>query len=221
MTKRLYDSPPLNGVFPQLMFLQNLPSVLVSHILDPLPGERVIDMCAAPGGKTTHIATLMQDKGTVIALDRNAGKVACIVAAAKRWGLTCIEAHVQDATVCVVQAEDTLDEQSRSNSTGSIVFESGSFDRVLLDPPCSALGLRPKLKDMSSGKNVSAQSKYQKSLMRSAFRLLKVGGTLVYSTCTINPQENEMMVRYALDTFSVKLEPAVSAGGRIGEVQMR
>jgi len=81
-------------------------------------------------------------------------------------------------------------------------FYPESFDRILLDPPCSALGLRPKLKVNSEVKQVESHARYQQKFIAAATSLLKIGGTLTYSTCTINASENEKMVRFILDTYS-------------------
>eukprot|EP00058_Branchiostoma_floridae_P014033 XP_002599521.1 hypothetical protein BRAFLDRAFT_80967 [Branchiostoma floridae] len=96
MTSPLYGCPPLNDVMSDSIFLQNLPSTVAGHVLDPQPGERVLDMCAAPGGKTTHLATLMSNQGAVIALDKSQGKVDKVMANARRLGLTCIQAYMFD-----------------------------------------------------------------------------------------------------------------------------
>uniref|UniRef100_A0A0A9EBB9 SAM-dependent MTase RsmB/NOP-type domain-containing protein n=1 Tax=Arundo donax TaxID=35708 RepID=A0A0A9EBB9_ARUDO len=91
MTDRVYKLPSFNDVLEGEIFLQNLPSIVAARVLDPQPGERVLDMCAAPGGKTTAIAILMRDKGEVVALDRSHNKVMEILKLAAEMGLNCIK----------------------------------------------------------------------------------------------------------------------------------
>ncbi|WIA32337.1 hypothetical protein OEZ86_003175 [Tetradesmus obliquus] len=154
MEQRVYEvpSPTLDGPLKGLVMLQNLPSILAAQVLNPQTGSRVLDMCAAPGGKTTMLAQLMQGKGQVIALDRLYG-----LGPAKCPG-----------------------------------FAPESFDAVLLDAPCTALGLRPRLLQ---------QQQLSLLLETAAYQLVKPGGVLVYSTCTISPAENEVNVRHALDSY--------------------
>eukprot|EP01116_Phalansterium_solitarium_P012510 TRINITY_DN2887_c0_g1_i2.p1 TRINITY_DN2887_c0_g1~~TRINITY_DN2887_c0_g1_i2.p1 ORF type:complete len:338 (-),score=53.24 TRINITY_DN2887_c0_g1_i2:23-1036(-) len=197
MTEPIHPAPALNGVLPDMLLLQNLPSMLVAHLLSPLPSDRVLDMCASPGGKTTHAAALMHNQGIVVAVDRTADKVKAIEDLASRLGLTNIQAIRCDST--------TLLTPTATSTPSAAPFEPESFDRIMLDPPCSGLGQRPRLKDLITLKNLIGFSPYQRKLFHVAFRLLKVGGTLVYSTCTLNPLENEAIVRFALDTFGLQL----------------
>ncbi|KAB1254052.1 putative methyltransferase NSUN6 [Camelus dromedarius] len=98
MTEPVYLSPSFDNVLPSYLFLQNLPSAVVAHVLNPQPGERTLDLCAAPGGKTTHIAALMQDQGEVIALDKISNKVEKIKQNALLLGLNSIRAFCFDGT---------------------------------------------------------------------------------------------------------------------------
>lgn len=97
MSEPLYGSPPLGGLLSETLFLQNLPSVLCGHLLGPEPGHAVLDMCAAPGGKTTHLATLMNDMGVVVALDRAENRVSKVRDNCNRWGISCVRAFAHDA----------------------------------------------------------------------------------------------------------------------------
>eukprot|EP00744_Colponema_vietnamica_P009812 GILI01013924.1.p1 GENE.GILI01013924.1~~GILI01013924.1.p1 ORF type:complete len:462 (+),score=52.99 GILI01013924.1:42-1388(+) len=202
----LFHLPSLNDLMPDIFFPQNLPSVLVSHILQPVPGETILDMCAAPGGKTTHVATLMQNRGRVVALDRSGVKINIIKENASRLGITIIEAYKGDSSKAC-----TSDTSSPDFNTSQ--FLPNSFDRVLLDPPCSALGLRPRLLQTCTAKELDHFADYQRVLLRTAAKLVKPGGVLVYSTCTITRPENEENVRFAIDNLPLKLvpcEPSIS-----------
>ncbi|KAM7390320.1 hypothetical protein PAMA_008475 [Pampus argenteus] len=122
MTEPLYQSPSFDGVLPRLVFLQNLPSVVVGHVLGPRPGERILDMCAAPGGKTCHIAALMGDQGEVVALDRIRNKIDRIRQNAQMLDLRCIKVHCFNSTQAVSsdpaqRAEGT----ERQHHTGSLL----------------------------------------------------------------------------------------------------
>uniref|UniRef100_A0A6I8NQ48 NOP2/Sun RNA methyltransferase 6 n=1 Tax=Ornithorhynchus anatinus TaxID=9258 RepID=A0A6I8NQ48_ORNAN len=105
MVEPVYLSPSFDNVLPGYLFLQNLPSAVASHVLGPQPGERILDMCAAPGGKTTHIAALMEDRGEVIALDKIANKVEKIKQTAKLLQLNCIKAFCYDGTKALAQGK--------------------------------------------------------------------------------------------------------------------
>ncbi|KFP29131.1 Putative methyltransferase NSUN6 [Colius striatus] len=200
MTEPVYLSPSFDNVLPSHLFLQNLPSVVVSHILNPQPGERILDMCAAPGGKATHLATLMHDQGEVIAMDKTANKVKKIKQNAELLQLNCIKAFCYDGTKAL--AVEKRDEQEGPP------FLPESFHRILLDAPCSGMGQRPNMVYSLSLKEVTSYQPLQRKLFTVAVNLLKPGGVLVYSTCTITLSENEEQVAWALRTFPcLQLQP--------------
>uniref|UniRef100_V5HTK3 Putative trna and rrna cytosine-c5-methylase nucleolar protein nol1/nop2 n=2 Tax=Ixodes ricinus TaxID=34613 RepID=V5HTK3_IXORI len=207
MTEPLFGCPPLNGLMTQTLLLQNLPSVLCGLVLGPQPGESVLDMCAAPGGKTTHLATLMDDKGLLVALDRAESRLSRVRALCDLWGLSCVRAHAHDANDYQGLRATVQDLPER-------------FDRVLLDAPCSGLGQRPLLVCRQTAGQLRSYPPQQRALLDTAVRLLKPGGTLVYSTCTLTTSENEAIVAWALARFSelrlVPQEPHLGGVGRAG-----
>ncbi|XP_063525683.1 tRNA (cytosine(72)-C(5))-methyltransferase NSUN6 isoform X7 [Pongo pygmaeus] len=201
MTEPVYLSPSFDNVLPRYLFLQNLPSALVTHVLNPQPGEKILDLCAAPGGKTTHIAALMHDQGEVIALDKIFNKVEKIKQNALLLGLNSIRAFCFDGTKAVKldMVEDT---------EGDPPFLPESFDRILLDAPCSGMGQRPNMACTWSLKEVASYQPLQRKLFTAAVQLLKPEGVLVYSTCTITLAENEEQVAWALTKFPcLQLQP--------------
>ncbi|XP_058877021.1 tRNA (cytosine(72)-C(5))-methyltransferase NSUN6-like [Acipenser ruthenus] len=201
MTKPVCLSPCFDKVLSNHIFLQNLPSVVVGHVLAPVPGERILDMCAAPGGKTTHIAALMHDQGEVIAMDKIANKLERIKQNAALLQLKCIKAYCFNGT-------KALATDATGNSTDGPPFSPESFDRILLDAPCSGLGQRPNMAFTWSLKEVLSYQPLQRKLFAVAVKLLKPGGVLVYSTCTITLAENEEQVAWALQTFEcLRLQP--------------
>ena len=335
------DAPSMNGVLPNYIFMQNLPSAIAAHALAPSENDTVIDLCAAPGGKTSHLAQLMNNKGLVVALDRSYNKVARIKQLCRRLGITIVRAFYADSTNAVLpknsggapspagngcaavgegeeagQAEEPSAEwhnlvpdpklcddgphlglalgltvgmakwfpsmsarrsrpkpkalrkhnpalerckaikaskKKKHNSRGqkptklfhtveeilgdaasresakrkadgdvdSVVrirgFPAETFDKVLLDGPCSALGLRPRLaQDFTLGdlKGIKSQ---QESLMFTAAFLLKPGGSMVYSTCTFNPLENEVVLANTLEQYPLELIPLPEPTCRLGE----
>ncbi|XP_019789091.2 tRNA (cytosine(72)-C(5))-methyltransferase NSUN6 isoform X3 [Tursiops truncatus] len=194
MTDPVYLSPSFDNVLPSYLFLQNLPSAVVSHVLDPQPGEKILDLCAAPGGKTTHIAALMRDQGEVIALDKISNKVEKIKQNALLLGLNSIRAFCFDGT-------KALKLDMVKDTDGEPPFLPESFDRILLDAPCSGLGQRPNMACTWTLKEVTSYQPLQRKLFTVAVELLKPGGVLVYSTCTVTLAENEEQVAWALKTF--------------------
>ncbi len=174
--RRLGDEP-LQYIKQGLCQAQDESSMLVAHIVDPQPGELVIDACAAPGGKSTHLATLMQNTGRVLSVDIHAHKIQLIEDNQRRLGLTIIEARQLDAT----ELHKTM---------------AGKADRVLVDAPCSGLGVLRRRPDARWRKEDSLQSlpELQKAILASAAQCVKPGGVLVYSTCTLERAENEDII---------------------------
>jgi len=158
---------------------QSRASMLVAHTLEPQPGERVLDLCAAPGGKTTHIAALMRGEGTVVAVERHAGRAAALLRTCQRLRACNVRVEVGDA------ARYTTSEK---------------FHRVLVDPPCSGLGTlqgHPDLRWRMTPESIETLADSQANILRAAVAALAPAGTLVYSTCTLSPRENEQQAAAA------------------------
>jgi 16S rRNA (cytosine967-C5)-methyltransferase len=163
--------------------IQDESSMLVAYALGVSKDEMVLDACAAPGGKSTHIAEKMNNTGQVISLDLHEHKVKLINDNAKRLGLDNIQTRAMD---------------SRHASEN---FPPESFDRVLLDAPCSGLGVmrrKPDMKYTKKEQDLSQLSNIQQTLLESVSTLVKKGGVLVYSTCTVDREENENTVAHFL-----------------------
>ena len=158
------------------MHIQDKASQLCCEALDPKSGERIFDMCAAPGGKSFTIAELMHDEGEVLAFDIHEHRVKLIRDGAARLGLTCITAQVGNAE----EYDSAL----------------GTADRVLCDVPCSGLGdigRKPEIR-YKKVKEIAKLTPLQYNILVKSARYIKEGGTLVYSTCALNPAENEDVV---------------------------
>jgi len=159
-----------------LFMPQSRAAMAVGRLLAPHPGERVLDLCAAPGGKTTHLAALMEDRGRIVAVERHRGRAQALERTARRMGATCVEIRTADATG---------------------PHEPAAYDRVLVDPPCSDLGTlasRPDARWRKTPDQVARLARTQAEILRAGAAALRAGGTLVYSTCTISPRENEELV---------------------------
>ena len=155
----------------------------VAEALAPKPGEHVLDLAAAPGGKSTHLASLMRDTGLVVANEVNASRTRALTSNMERWG----------ARHAVVTNEEVWRLAKRWGAT---------FDRVLLDAPCSGEGMfrkSPEALDMWSEKNVLGCAKRQDRLLQEASELVRPGGFLVYSTCTFAPEEDEGVIATFLE----------------------
>lgn len=216
MHEPIYLTPCLDlSLLPDTFFPQNLPSVVVGHVLNPSQDSIVLDMCAAPGGKTTHLGSIMRSNGKIIALDRSVAKVQKIKDNANRLGMNdCI--YVYNADSRNIVTDKAMDLSCRTTDF-SPPYLPESFSYILLDAPCSALGQRPKF-TLSKSSNVSSYPQLQWRLAQTAYKLLSVGGVLVYSTCTTTFEENEGMVEKILNEYPnlmlVEQDPHLGGLGR-------
>jgi 16S rRNA (cytosine967-C5)-methyltransferase len=157
-----------------LFSLQGEASQLVGLLVAPRPGQRVLDACAAPGGKTTHLAELMENRGEIIALDPSTRGIERVARMSQRLGLSIVHATVADATEWL--PADVL------------------FDAVLVDAPCSGLGTlrqHPEVRWRRTPEDVAGLSVLQQRLMLHLSEFVRPGGTLVYATCTLSAEEND------------------------------
>lgn len=262
--KCVFSAPPLNGVMPGKMYVQNLPSMMVAHLLepqegtspslilhgffipiysppcllapkikhtsemvfassvallyilaelqgstlhsssssepypsprsesdagpasDPRAGERVLDMCSSPGGKTTHVAALMKGTGEVIALDRTAAKVSIVLRNAQELGLGNVKGSKADSSELLPQlfAQPLPGAKAKKDDPNRTFFEEESFDRIVLDPPCTALGIRPRLKVDLPDAELATAAGYQRKMLHNAIRLLKACAPCGAPSCT-------------------------------------
>ncbi|PTX61220.1 16S rRNA (cytosine967-C5)-methyltransferase [Melghirimyces profundicolus] len=162
--------------------IQDESSMLVSEVVDPRPGERVLDGCAAPGGKTGHLGERMKNEGVLFSCDLHPHKIRLIEDQVRRLGLTIVEARRADLRELPGNVEP--------------------FDRVLLDAPCSGLGVirrKPDIKWSKEPREVASLTSLQAQLLDAAAELVVPGGTLVYSTCTLEPKENAEQVSAFLE----------------------
>ena len=165
-----------------LITVQDESAMLVAPLLDLKEGDKVLDLCAAPGGKTTHIAELLANSGEVLAFDLHENKLSLIEENAKRLGLNIIVCKAMDAT-----------------KLNSDYISYG--DKVLIDVPCSGLGIirkKPEIKWNKTRQQLKDLVPIQREIMENAWQYLKPGGTLVYSTCTLNKEENEENLKWFL-----------------------
>jgi len=178
-------SPSSDPAFLEGRFtLQDEASQLVVSLLDPKPGELILDACAAPGTKTTAIAELVADTGETLALDRNASRLRLVERDARRLGLTKVLCRPFDATTPLTDLVAPMP------------------DRILVDAPCSGLGTlrrHPDARWRIKPGDPARLAKLQLAILRSMAKTLRPGGTLVYSTCTTTAEENEQVVRRFLE----------------------
>jgi 16S rRNA (cytosine967-C5)-methyltransferase len=175
---------------------QSRAAMLVARVLAPAPGETVLDLCAAPGGKSTHLAALMNGTGQVVAVERDRRRAGALLRTAQRLHAHNVRVELADAA------------QPRP--------EGAAFDRVLVDPPCSGLGTlqaRPDLRWRMEPSRLAELERTQASILAAGAGAVRPGGVLVYSTCTISPTENERRIAafldanhdFALDDLSIEL----------------
>jgi 16S rRNA (cytosine967-C5)-methyltransferase len=168
---------------------------LIPLLLDVQPGQRVLDACAAPGGKATHLAALMANRGEIVAVDRAASRLERVMDNCRRLGVTLVTPVVGDVRALVEQ-EPLSNELSVRRPAGQAALLE-PFDRILLDAPCSGLGVlrrHPEGKWYKAPESIAQHRQVQMELLTATSRLLRPGGLLVYSTCSIEPEETESII---------------------------
>ncbi len=178
-----------------LYTIQGESSALVAPMLEPQPGETVVDLCSAPGGKTTHLAELMADRGLVYAIEQHRGRLGLVEKAALRLGLSCIRPVVADG-----------------RSVAGLNLKQPAA--VLVDAPCSGLGVigrLPEIKWRRTEEDLGALQKLQLELLAAAASLLTQGGRLIYSVCTTEPEETlQVIEKFGCENPDFVREPLVS-----------
>jgi 16S rRNA (cytosine967-C5)-methyltransferase len=178
----LQDPPPtseLPFIKEGLFIIQDEASELVTFILDPKPGERILDACAAPGGKTTHMAQRMENQGEIYALDLSEGKLDLVEEMCQRLGIKIVKTTKGDAVKSLP------------------ILQGVKFDRILADVPCSGFGTvrrNPDLKWRRKEKDIGRLSELQFAILNNLSAYVKEGGVLIFSTCTVFHEENEDVV---------------------------
>jgi len=208
LEKRKYEAPQVREL-PEysdgMLYPQSLAAMATSRVLDPQQDETILDLNCAPGGKLSHISQLMKNFGKIIGLDRNAEKISSTRQTITRLGCSNVTVSIHDSRY------------ARAD------FTNLKPDRVLVDPPCSALGLRPKIYDRTSRQRVHDLMEYQKQFVRAASAIVRPGGVVVYSVCTYTPEECEEVVSFAeheCGLQAVEQKPFVaSMGGQSSRCQ--
>ena len=188
------------------IYIQDPSTLVAVDVLDPQPGERVLDMCAAPGGKTTYIAQRMQNRGQIIAADSSNSRLGLVAENCRRLGVTIVAAIACEGT-----------------RLGGCL-RGDHFDRVLVDAPCSNTGVLRRRADLRwriEEKEIARLAALQLQLLDAAAQFIKPGGVLVYSTCSIEPDENERVVeafdkshpQFALETTRSLVPPRDEVDG--------
>ncbi len=190
---KVVEEPYSVGATPEYLmgyyYVMEKSSCIPPLSLNPKPNEIVVDFASAPGGKTTFLAQLMGNVGVLIALEANRDRIQALIDNVHRMGvLNTAIVHMNAVKFCNLGLK---------------------VDKILLDAPCSGEGVIHKDRDrkrIDGRKDIEFCSKLQKELISSAIKSLKVGGVLVYSTCTLAPEENELVIQFALENFEVEVE---------------
>ena len=191
--KEVVNSPVPIGATPEYLngyyMLQGKNSMYPPKVLNPREGELVGDFAAAPGGKTTHLAQLMKNKGTIIAFEISANRCRSLKSNLARMG-----------------AENVITLQMDSRNVTDLEIK---YDKILLDAPCSGSGIinsDPSRKSSKSLQDIKGYHNYQVSLLKEAVKSLKRGGEIVYCTCSLEPEENELVISEILMKFDLDLQ---------------
>jgi len=168
------------------VFFQSLPAYLASLNLSPKTGEVILDCCAAPGNKTIHLSELSKEKAKIIAIDRSKNRLQKLIEKINRFKIR----NIIPVTGNIVKLSNEW---------------TAKFDKILVDPPCTALGLRPRLHLNEKIKTIQETARYQRAILRACANLLKSGGNMIYSTCTITKEENEDVIEFALSELGLEV----------------
>ena len=168
------------------IYLQSLSSMLPPIILEPEKGENILDMAAAPGGKTTQIASITENKAFITACEKNKIRAEKLKYNLQKQGVTCVNIMAEDARK---------------------LSDYFSFDKILLDAPCSGSGTANIFDYRFSKELVQRSSKTQEELLRKAIKISKSGGEIIYSTCSILKQENEEILKKIIKSGKVEIVP--------------
>lgn len=194
-----FDALPATALARGHCYVQDPSTAIACNILSPEPGEKVLDACAAPGGKTSYIAQLMENRGVIVACDRDPERLETLNQNLARLGVNIARVVSHDWTCDRVPPE---------------VKSLAPFDRILLDAPCSNTGVMRRRVDVRwrlTPSDFSRMQERQIAMARTALGLLKPGGTFVYSTCSLEPEENEGVVRRIIAEMPIMRLEAESA----------
>ena len=190
-------------------YVEDEAAQLIPLLLDVQPGQRVLDACAAPGGKTTHLAALMANRGEIVAVDRMAARLDLVMDNCRRLGVTLVTPLLGDIRMLITQGQ-------RFSHPSTL---RRPFDRILLDAPCSGLGVlrrHPEGKWYKTQESIVHHRQMQSELLAATSRLLRPGGLLVYSTCSIEPEETESVIdefcqshcEFQRESIALRIPPA-------------
>jgi 16S rRNA (cytosine967-C5)-methyltransferase len=184
-----FDRLPVEALDRGECYIQDPSTAIACRLLDPRPGDKILDACAAPGGKTGYIAQLVSNGAVIVACDRDAKRITLL-----RQNLERLQARVAHF----------IEHDWEHDADGLPVTGHGPFDRILLDAPCSNSGVMQRRVDVRwrlTPGDFERMAQRQMSILSSVTRLLKPGGVLVYSTCSLEPEENEQLIARALQMF--------------------
>ena len=193
----------LPGFHEGAFYIEDEAAQLIPLLLDPQPGDIVLDACAAPGGKSTHLAALMQNRGTIYAVDRKETRLDLLRSNCPRLGIHIVMPIVSD----IRQPHEwvTIIETAGPRSEKKFSVSNPFLDRILVDAPCSGLGVlrrHPEAKWRKVEQTLIRHQALQKQILESVAPRLRPGGVLVYSTCSTEPEENEDVIEQFCRTHS-------------------
>ncbi len=192
------DSIPHDALVQGYCYIQDPATAVACELMDARPGERILDACAAPGGKTGYLAESMNNLGTIIACDREPSRIQTLQSNMKRLGATIVQCAQQDWIV---------------HEQVSPIVSALPLDRILVDAPCSNTGVMRRRADLRwrlTPDDFLRMQTQQLRILRAVIPLLKTGGIIVYSTCSIEPEENEQVVESFKNVSNLKLVEQVT-----------